>query len=130
MSDKKVKVPPEQVLRDELEDELEVPEDELEVPEDESMLPVDEEGSKESEPEDPPVEVTNAEIRIVDDNGHLLFMFNPTTNSIEIKVPVGRSSDKGKKFSIDVEKLLHLGARNWLVADRVSRIEAKRIDNG
>lgn len=55
----------------------------------------------------------NGLIRVVDNNGHLLFCYNPATNNIEIKMPVGRSSDKNKKFAISVDALRSAGARNF-----------------
>ena len=72
-------------------------------------------------------ESPNGLIRIVDDIGHLLCMFNPVTKAIEIKPPVGRSSDKGKLFAIDVIQLSNLGVQNILREVPVSEIQAKLL---
>ena len=72
-------------------------------------------------------ESPNGMIRIVDDVGHLLCMFNPVTKAIEIKPPVGRSSDKGKLFAIDVIQLSNIGVQNILRSVPVSEIKAKLL---
>jgi len=72
-------------------------------------------------------ESPNGLIRIVDDIGHLLCMFNPVTKAIEIKPPVGRSSDKGKLFAIDVIQLSNIGVQNILRSVPVSEIKAKLL---
>ena len=69
----------------------------------------------------------NGLIRIVDDQHHLLCMFNPVTKAIEIKPPVGRSSDKGKLFAIDVMQLSNIGVQNILRDVPITEIKARLL---
>lgn len=68
----------------------------------------------------------NGKIRIVDDEGHLLFMYNPSTRSIEF-VPIrGRRLDGKRKVLciVDTDKLRSAGLRNLLNATPIHEIEA------
>jgi len=67
-------------------------------------------------------------IRIVDDEDHLLCKYNPSTKAIEIRVPVGRSSDKGKMFSISTDVLRNAGATNFISENPVFELRAERMD--
>jgi len=68
----------------------------------------------------------NGKIRVVDDEGHLLFIYNPSTRSIEF-VPIrGRRLDGKRKVMcvIDTDKLRSAGMRNLLVAEPTHEIVA------
>jgi len=56
---------------------------------------------------------TNGVIRVVDDEGHLLFIYNPTTRSIEL-IPIrGRRLDGRKVLCIiHTDELRSAGSRN------------------
>jgi len=73
---------------------------------------------------------TDGKIRIVDDQSHLLCVYNPSTRSIEIQVPVGRSSDKGKKFSIGIDDVIRAGAGNPFTDQPRVEFKAIKISNG
>ena len=70
----------------------------------------------------------NGMIRVLDDKGHLLFKYNPQTQSIEIKVPVGRSADKGKVFSVSTNILRSAGSRNVISEHPVWQVEAELME--
>jgi len=68
----------------------------------------------------------NGMIRVVDDEGHLLFIYNPATRSIEL-VPIrGRRLDGKRKVKciINTDHLRSAGARNLLVATPVREVVA------
>jgi hypothetical protein len=68
----------------------------------------------------------NGMIRVVDDEGHLLFIYNPTNRSIEL-VPVrGRRLDGKRKVKciIDTDKLRSAGMRNLLTTTPTHEVVA------
>lgn len=68
-------------------------------------------------------------IRVVDDEGHLLFCYNPTTHSIEIK-GVNRGGDfstKRRKYSINVDILRKTGVANLISGSPVFEFKAEII---
>jgi hypothetical protein len=67
----------------------------------------------------------NGLVRVVDDKGHLIFKYNPHTQCIEIKMPVGRSSDNGKVFLIDTTVLRSAGFHNAISDDPIWEFRAK-----
>lgn len=56
--------------------------------------------------------MVNGKIRIVDEDDHLLMIYNPAKRSIEIKTPVGSSSNKGKVFTIPLDDIIRAGDGN------------------
>ena len=67
-------------------------------------------------------------IRVEDDQGHLLFKYNPSTKAIEIKVPVGRSADKGKVFMVSTDTLRNAGATNFISDKPVMKVTAELMN--
>jgi len=77
-----------------------------------------------------PIESLNGSIRVVDDEGHLLFIYNPHTRQIEF-IPVRAGKREGgqkKKCFIDVELLRSLGARNVISEDPIHEVIAEVRD--
>jgi len=73
---------------------------------------------------------TNGRIRVVDDEGHLLFVYNPSTRSIEFIPTRGRRLDgKGKVLClVDTDALRSAGTRNLLTDTPIHEIVAKVED--
>lgn len=67
-------------------------------------------------------------IRVEDTQGHLLFKYNPVNKSIEIKVPVGRSADKGKVFMVSTDTLRNAGATNFISDKPVMKVTAELMN--
>jgi len=63
----------------------------------------------------------DGKIRIVDDEGHLLFCYNPDNHCIEI-VPSSRASSRGKKFSVSIDVLKVTGNSNLFADDPVKEV--------
>jgi len=104
-------------------EELTIPEDEEELlSTEEALEAVDEEVKGE-------VWIDGMLIRVVDDEGHLLFKYNPATKSVEIKVPVGRASDKGKMFNVSTDVLRNAGATNFISNKPVFVVKAELMNH-
>jgi len=67
-------------------------------------------------------------IRIVDAEGHLLMKYLPDVGCIEIKVPVGRSADKGSFYFIELAALMAFVRRDWL-QESTGEFRAQKIIN-
>ena len=63
----------------------------------------------------------DGKIRVIDDDGHLLFCYNPDNHCIEI-VPSSRASSRGKKFSISIDILRTTGNSNLFAAEPVQEV--------
>ena len=68
-------------------------------------------------------------IRIIDDEGHLLFCYNPTTHSVEINGwnRGGNHSTRRKKYSINVDILRKQGISNFISGSPVYEFKAEVI---
>jgi len=72
----------------------------------------------------------NGLIRVIDDEGHLLFKYNPHTREIEF-IPIrGRRLDgRGRvKCMVSTDLLRSLGSRNLLVDSPTHEVVAKVIE--
>jgi len=72
----------------------------------------------------------NGSIRVVDDEGHLLFIYNPTTRCIEF-IPIrGRRNDGKRKVLcvVSTDELRSAGTRNLLTDSPVREFVAEVSD--